>query len=59
MAGLFARPPESRREQAKITAQAAAQRRSDAALEEVVGRLSREPNASTAPWQVDCAIPEA
>ncbi len=42
-----------------VTAQAVAARRNDAALEQVVGRLSLEPNVSAATWQIDRAIPES
>jgi putative Mg2+ transporter-C (MgtC) family protein len=42
-----------------VTAQAVAAKRNDAALEQIVGRLSLEPNVSAASWQVDRAIPEA
>jgi putative Mg2+ transporter-C (MgtC) family protein len=42
-----------------ITAQAIASKRNDAALEQIVGRLSLEPNISAATWQVDRAIPES
>ncbi len=42
-----------------VTAQAVAVRRNDAALEQVVGRLSLEPHVSAATWQVDRSIPEA
>jgi putative Mg2+ transporter-C (MgtC) family protein len=42
-----------------VTAQAVAARRNDAALEQVVGRLSLEPHVSAATWQVDRSIPEA
>jgi putative Mg2+ transporter-C (MgtC) family protein len=42
-----------------ITALAVAAKRNDAALEQIVGRLSLEPNISAATWQVDHAIPEA
>ena len=42
-----------------VTAQAVAARRNDTALEQVVGRLSLEPNVSAAAWQVDRSIPEA
>jgi putative Mg2+ transporter-C (MgtC) family protein len=42
-----------------VTAQAVAAKRTDAALEQIVGRLSLEPNVSAASWQVDRAIPEA
>jgi putative Mg2+ transporter-C (MgtC) family protein len=42
-----------------ITAQAWAAKRNDAALEQIVGRLSLEPQISAASWQVDRTIPEA
>jgi putative Mg2+ transporter-C (MgtC) family protein len=42
-----------------ITAQAWAAKRCDAALEQIVGRLSLEPQISAASWQVDRTIPEA
>ena len=42
-----------------ITARAIASKRNDAALEQIVGRLSLEPNISAATWQVDRAIPES
>jgi putative Mg2+ transporter-C (MgtC) family protein len=42
-----------------VTAQALAPKRNDAALEQIVGRLSLEPNITAATWQVDQAIPEA
>lgn len=42
-----------------ITAQAVATRRNDPALEQIVGRLSLEPDVSAAAWQVDRAIAEA
>jgi putative Mg2+ transporter-C (MgtC) family protein len=35
-----------------------APKRNDAALEQIVGRLSLEPTISAATWQVDRAIPE-
>jgi putative Mg2+ transporter-C (MgtC) family protein len=41
-----------------ITAQALAAKRNDAALEQIVGRLSLEPHISAAAWQVDRTIPE-
>src|ERR1700738_5374885 len=41
-----------------ITAQAIATKRNDAALEQIVGRLSLEPQITAATWQVDRAIPE-
>ena len=42
-----------------ITAQALASRRNDAALEQIVGRLSLWPQISAAAWAVDRTIPEA
>lgn len=42
-----------------VTAQAVVAKRNDAALEQVVGRLSLEPHVTAATWQVDRAIPEA
>ena len=42
-----------------VKAQAVAAKRNDAALEQIVGRLSLEPNVSAATWQVDRSIPEA
>ena len=42
-----------------ITARAIASKRNDAALEQIVGRLSLEPNISAATWQVDRSIPES
>jgi len=42
-----------------VTAQAVAAKRNDAALEQIVGRLSLEPHVSAATWQVDRTIPEA
>jgi putative Mg2+ transporter-C (MgtC) family protein len=42
-----------------VTAQAVAAKRNDAALEQIVGRLSLEPNVSAATWQIDRSIPEA
>ena len=41
-----------------VTAQAMASKRNDAALEQIVGRLSLEPHVTAATWQVDRAIPE-
>jgi putative Mg2+ transporter-C (MgtC) family protein len=43
---------------ATVTAQAVAAKRHDAALEQIVGRLSLEPHVSSAAWQVDRAIAE-
>lgn len=42
-----------------VTAQAVAPSRNDAALEQIVGRLSLEPYVTGVNWQVDRAIPEA
>ncbi len=42
-----------------VTAQALATKRNDAALEQIVGRLSLEPNVSAATWQIDRSIPES
>lgn len=42
-----------------VTAQAVAASRNDTALEQIVGRLSLEPNVSAATWQIDRQIPEA
>jgi putative Mg2+ transporter-C (MgtC) family protein len=42
-----------------ITAQAIATKRNDAALEQIVGRLSLEPQITAATWQVDQEIAEA
>jgi putative Mg2+ transporter-C (MgtC) family protein len=42
-----------------VTAQAVAPKRNDAALEQIVGRLSLDPNVSAATWQVDRTNPEA
>jgi hypothetical protein len=42
-----------------VTAQAVAAKRNDTALEQIVGRLSLEPNVSAATWQIDRSIPEA
>jgi putative Mg2+ transporter-C (MgtC) family protein len=42
-----------------ITAQALAAKRNDAALEQIVGRLSLEPHITAATWQVDQEIAEA
>ena len=41
-----------------VTAQAVAPKRIDAALEQIVGRLSLEPHITAAAWAVDRAIPE-
>lgn len=40
------------------TAQAMVAKRNDAALEQIVGPLSLEPQVSGATWQVDRSIPE-
>jgi putative Mg2+ transporter-C (MgtC) family protein len=42
-----------------ITAQVLAAKRNDAALEQIIGRLSLEPHISAVAWQVDRTIPEA
>jgi hypothetical protein len=42
-----------------VTAQVAAANRNDAAVEQIVGRLSLEPRVSAVAWQMDWAIPEA
>lgn len=42
-----------------VTAQAVAAKRNDAALEQIVGRLSLEPNVSAVSWQVDSSVSEA
>jgi putative Mg2+ transporter-C (MgtC) family protein len=42
-----------------VTAQAVAAKRNDAALEQIVGRLSLEPHVTAATWQVDRTIAEA
>jgi putative Mg2+ transporter-C (MgtC) family protein len=42
-----------------ITAQVLAAKRNDAALEQIVGRLSLEPHISAATWEVTRMIPEA
>ncbi len=42
-----------------VTAQAVAPRRNDAALEQIVGRLSLEASVSAATWQIDRALPES
>jgi putative Mg2+ transporter-C (MgtC) family protein len=41
-----------------VTAQAVAAKRNDAALEQIVGRLSLEPQVTAARWQVDRAVAE-
>jgi putative Mg2+ transporter-C (MgtC) family protein len=43
----------------KVTAQAVAVKRNDAALEQIVGRLSLESDVTAATWQVDRTIPES
>ena len=43
----------------EITAQVLAAKRNDAALEQIVGRLSLEPHISAVAWQVDRTISEA
>ncbi|WP_428669963.1 MgtC/SapB family protein [Reyranella sp.] len=43
----------------RVTAQAMVAKRNDAALEQIVGRLSLEPQVSGATWQVDRSIPES
>jgi putative Mg2+ transporter-C (MgtC) family protein len=43
----------------RVTAQAVAPKRVDAALEQIVGRLSLEPHISAATWQVDRTMSEA
>jgi len=42
-----------------VTAQIVTAKRNDAALEQIVGRLSLEPHISAVTWQVDRTIPEA
>jgi putative Mg2+ transporter-C (MgtC) family protein len=42
-----------------IKAQVLAAKRNDAALEQIVGRLSLEPHISAVAWQIDREIPEA
>jgi putative Mg2+ transporter-C (MgtC) family protein len=42
-----------------ITAQAIAAKRNDAALEQIVGRLSLEPHITAASWEVEQQIAEA
>ena len=42
-----------------VTAQAVAPRRIDAALEQIVGRLSLEASVSAATWQIDRSMPES
>lgn len=41
-----------------VTAQAVTAKRNDAALEQIVGRLSLEPHVTAATWQVDRTLPE-
>jgi putative Mg2+ transporter-C (MgtC) family protein len=41
-----------------VTAQALAPKRNDAALEQIVGRLSLEPSVTAATWQVALGLPE-
>jgi len=41
-----------------VTAHAVAARRNDAALEQIVGRLSLEPYVNAATWQSDSGFPE-
>jgi putative Mg2+ transporter-C (MgtC) family protein len=43
----------------RVTAQAVIAKRNDAALEQIVGRLSLEPQVTGATWQVDRTIPDA
>jgi putative Mg2+ transporter-C (MgtC) family protein len=43
----------------KVTAQAVAAKRIDAALEQIVGQLSREPDVTGVSWQIDRTIPES
>lgn len=38
--------------------QAYAAKRNDSALEQILGRLSLEPNVTAATWQIDRTIPE-
>ena len=40
-----------------MIAQAVAAKRNDTALEQIVGRLSLEPNVTAATWQVDRTVP--
>jgi len=42
-----------------VTAQAVAAKRSDAALEQIVGRLSLDPTVTGVTWQIDRTIPES
>ena len=41
-----------------VTAQAVAAKRNDAALEQIVGRVSLEPDVSAATWQIDRSTSE-
>lgn len=43
----------------RVTAQGVAAKRSDPALEQIVGRLSLEPEIFAATWQVDRSIPDS
>ncbi len=43
----------------KVGAQVFAPQRKDAALEQIVGRLSLEPTVTAATWQIDRTIPES
>lgn len=43
----------------KVTAQAVAAKRTDAALEQIVGQLSQEPDVTGVSWQIDRTIPES
>ena len=43
----------------RVMAQAMVAKRNDAALEQIVGRLSLEPQVSGATWQVDRTVPDA
>jgi putative Mg2+ transporter-C (MgtC) family protein len=43
----------------KVTAQAVAAKPNNTALEQIVGRLSLEPNVTGATWQIDRTIPES
>jgi putative Mg2+ transporter-C (MgtC) family protein len=60
-AGLGLRRLESRdiadTDKVRVTAQAVTNRRDDAALERIVGRLSADPNVTAATWQIDQSIP--
>jgi len=44
--------------QVTVVAQLVASKRCDAALEQIVGRLSLEPNVTAATWQVERSLPE-